>query len=420
MKIAALWLAFLASLASGATVPVIRLNGPLNPGTGAYLRDGLNEAARLSAPYVILVLNTDGGLLPAARSAVQRVLESPVPVVAFVGSAGARAGSLGALLLVASDVAVMHPQALVGGEPLGVTEEYRAAHNRFEGETAELADHIARARARNAHGASKAIHGKEALTGEAALRESLIDFTAEDLAAVQARLVGFQLRVAKAGAAVLPTEVGPLNEVGPSLWQTFLAGVSDSRLAYGLFFLGFVLLALELSRPGAMFPGVLGGACVLFSLFLFYWLPISYGALAMMVVGFALILGEGLYPSYGLFGLLGLGGFILGSLWLVDTSAPDYQLPLGWVLACAATLAAVGFALSYGVFRGRKRRRASGLEALVGEFGQARGKVTPSQGKVFVQGEVWTAVCEASEEIAAGALVIVTGVRGLSLVVAPR
>lgn len=294
MRLALLWLVGWSVSGLGASVPVLRLTGPLNPGSGAYLRDGLDEAARLGAPYVVLVLDSDGGLLPTARATVQKILESPVPVVAYAGPAGARVGSLGALLLVASDVAAMAPEARLGGDLTGESEEYRASRARFESEAAELADTIARARARNAHGASKAVHGKDAVNGEGALRESLIDFTAEDFTALQTRLVGFRLRVPKGPVAFLSSEEVSWKEFTPTFWQRILAFLSDSRFAYGLFFLGVILLALELARPGSTLPGALGAGCVLCSLLLFYWLPISYGALALMVVGLGLIVVEGL------------------------------------------------------------------------------------------------------------------------------
>ncbi len=410
-------LTFFLSAVCFADVPLVRLIGPLNPGSAAHLKRGIDAAAVRGAPYVVLRLDTDGGLLPATREIVQKILDSSVPVVAYVG---VRAGSLGALLLEASDVAVMAPNALLGGDPPGVTDEYRAARTRFESELGELADHVARARARNSHGASKAVHAKEPVTAEAALRDGLLDFTAESDSDLAAKLVGWKLRVPKGGALELPAEKAELAEYSISPWHAFLSFVCDTRLAYGLLFLGAVLFALSLARSGALFPAVLGGFCFAASLGLFYFLPISYGALALLLAGLGFVVMEGWFPTYGLFGISGLAAFIFGSLWLVDTTAPDFQLPLGWVLACSAITAAIGFALSYGVFRGRRRKRKSGLEALVGEFGETKAPVTSSKGKVFVQGELWAAVTDAAEEIAEGAIVVVTGVRGISLVVKAR
>jgi membrane-bound serine protease (ClpP class) len=414
-------LLFVAATAWGGppAVPVLRLDGPLNHGSAEYLTEGLERASRAHAPYVVMVLGGGGGLLPAARVVVQKMLESAVPVVAYLGPEGARAGAVPGLLLLAADIAAMAPGASLGGDVALAPEEGRGVRERFEAEVSELADSAARARGRNAHSAAKALRAKEPITGDQALQDGIVDFTAQDLNGLVAQLSGRKLRLAKGTVTALwEGEIAPTPS-DPSLWQRLLAAISDARLAYGLLILGALLLAVELARPGSYVPAAFGGLCLLLSLWVFYWLPISYGALALIVVSFALILAEGYFPTYGLIAAAGLAAFITGSLWLMDTSAPDYQLPLGWILACAALVAAAGFGLSYGVLRGR-RRKANSLEALVGEFGQARAPVTEQKGKVFVQGELWPAVRETEKEIGEGDVVVVTGVRGLSLIVEPR
>ncbi len=345
-----------SSFCYSASVPVLRFSGALNPGTGSYLRHGLAAADRMGAPYVVIVLDGAGGLLPTARSVIQGILEAKTPVVAYLGPAGAGLGALGALILAASDIAVMAPGARLG-ERIEGGGESKAATTRFDSQVGELAEQLARARRRGAQPATKALPSREPVGAEAAMAGGLIDFTAENLAALGSHLLGWQLRSAKGSLSTLPAEEVNFLEIGPSLWQQYLSLVSDSRLAYGLFFLGAILLALQLARPGSVFPLLLGGGCIFFSLFLFYWLPISYGALALLVLGLGFILAEGLVPSYGLFAIAGIGLFLVGSLYLIDTSAPDYQLPLVWVLACAALLAATGFGLSSRVFRGRKLRK---------------------------------------------------------------
>jgi membrane-bound serine protease (ClpP class) len=93
---------------------------------------------------------------------------------------------------------------------------------------------------------------------------------------------------------------------------------------------------------------------------------------------------------------------------------------LALILPTAAVLAGTGFGLGYLVLKSRGLRARSGLEALVGEFGETREPVTPKSGKVFVQGELWNAITEASDGINQGTVVVVKGVRGMSLVVEPQ
>jgi membrane-bound serine protease (ClpP class) len=58
------------------------------------------------------------------------------------------------------------------------------------------------------------------------------------------------------------------------------------------------------------------------------------------------------------------------------------------------------------VFRSQKSKPSLGVEGLIGEIGEVRGKLTP-KGKVFVHGEYWNA--QADGEIDVGEKVKVVG-----------
>src|ERR1019366_2845401 len=67
----------------------------------------IDRAQRDRAPFLLIRLNTPGGLLEATRQLVERIDASPVPVVTFVTPSGGRAASAGFFLLEAGDVAAM-------------------------------------------------------------------------------------------------------------------------------------------------------------------------------------------------------------------------------------------------------------------------------------------------------------------------
>jgi membrane-bound serine protease (ClpP class) len=68
------------------------------------------------------------------------------------------------------------------------------------------------------------------------------------------------------------------------------------------------------------------------------------------------------------------------------------------------------------VLRTHRSRVSTGQEGLVGERAEARTALTPA-GKVFVHGEIWSAVSEAP--VAAGQPLEVVSVEGLTLRVRP-
>ena len=68
--------------AGGATIPVLRLEGPIGPASAEYVARGLASAAESGAPMVVIGIDTPGGLASATRDIVREILGSPVPVAA--------------------------------------------------------------------------------------------------------------------------------------------------------------------------------------------------------------------------------------------------------------------------------------------------------------------------------------------------
>ncbi len=184
------------------------------------------------------------------------------------------------------------------------------------------------------------------------------------------------------------------------------------NIAYLLMMAGILGLYMEFSHPGVIFPGVAGAICLLLAFASLQLLPINYAGLGLIILGIGLLIGEAFAPSFGVLGVGGIISLALGSFFLFDTEGSDLIVDRSIILTAVATLGSFVLAVSYLVFRSQKAKPALGMEGLIGEIGEVRGKLIPS-GKIFVHGETWRA--EADNEIDVGEKVEVVGVEGMVL-----
>jgi membrane-bound serine protease (ClpP class) len=175
---------------------------------------------------------------------------------------------------------------------------------------------------------------------------------------------------------------------------------------------GILGLYMEFSHPGVIFPGVAGAICLLLAFASLQLLPINYAGLGLIILGIGLLIGEAFAPSFGVLGVGGIISLALGSFFLFDTEGSDLIVDRSIILTAVATLGTFVLAVSYLVFRSQKSKPALGMDGLIGEIGEVRGKLTPS-GKIFVHGEHWNA--RADSEIDVGEKVEVVGYEGMSL-----
>jgi membrane-bound serine protease (ClpP class) len=140
-------------------------------------------------------------------------------------------------------------------------------------------------------------------------------------------------------------------------------------------------------------------------------LPVNTSALALLLLGIALLVAEAFLPTFGVVGAGGLVAFLLGSLFLFDAEA-GVAVPRSIVFGVGGALAAIILVVGALVFRSQRARPSLGVEGMVGEIGVARGRLAPA-GTVVVHGEYWSA--ESEEMVDDGERVEVTGVDGLRL-----
>jgi membrane-bound serine protease (ClpP class) len=432
-------LAALASLpapapaaAEGEYVAVARLRGIINPPAVSYVDRTLTEAERTGAQLYVLELDTPGGLDSSMRQIVQRILRSTIPVVVYVWPPGARAGSAGVYIAYAAHVAAMAPNTNIGsatpvamgeGGEARLSEEMR---NKVTNDAVAYIRGLAARNGRNADWAERAVREAINSTESEALAQGVVTHVAADLRDLLRQLDGTPVTVAApegaddatrqttiraAGLPVRTLEMQPL--------ESLLHAITDPTIAYLLLSLGMLALIYELSNPGAILPGVVGGVALLLALYALGTLPVNLAGLLLIAFAMVLFLIDLVAPSHGILTAGALVAFLLGSAILINT--PEGAPFLAIAPAAIAVMTAL-FALLFGViigsvWRAHRRRPAMGRQGLLGRRGVAREPLNPT-GLVWIDGELWTATVT-SGVVPKGEEVEVVGIEGLHLRVQP-
>jgi len=398
-----------------------RLADVVHPITAEYVLQAIADAEQQHADLFVLEIDTPGGLDSSMRAIIQAFLASDVPVCLYVGPAGARAASAGFFMAMAADVVAMAPGTNMGAaSPVAVGGELdETMERKLQQDAQAYIRSLSEQRGRPVDLAIEAVadgrsySAAEAL--EAGLADLMVDSFEDLLAALEGRRVERDDRVwqlALADAVVTNREM--------STRQRLLAVIAHPQIAYVLMLIGVAGLYFELSTPGAILPGVVGGLSLVLAMLAFQVLPISFAGLALIALAVLFFILEIKVTSYGLLTVAGLVAFVLGSLMLVPGPIPEMRLQAGFVVPTALAVAGLAAFLLSLVLRTHRGQVQTGPAGLVGDMGRATRAFGPGQdGEVFVHGEVWKA--RADQPVSSGDAIEVTGLEsGMIVRVSPR
>ena len=414
-----LLLALAPGVWAGQRVVILTLSDSIQPASLRYLERGLEVADSSGASTTIIELNTPGGLLTSLRQMTTAITAARRPVVVYVTPAGAQAASAGFFLLMAADVAAMAPGTNAGAaHPVGGegAELAKTIAEKVTNDAAALVRSLATQRGRSAEWAEKAVRDSTSYTEREALEKKLIDVVSNDRGDLLKWLDGRTVKRFDGKPEKVETSAAEVVVVAPNTGDKLLSVIAHPNIAYLLMLLGLVGIYFELSHPGAILPGVLGGVALLLALFALSVLPVNYVGVLLILLGISFFVLEVKVASYGLLTVAGLVSFIFGSLMLIRSPFPALRVGLAVVLPTALAVAFVVIFLLARVLRSYRRQPLTGAKGLVGEFGEAAVALEPS-GKVFVHGEYWEAISRAP--IPKGGRVRVVKVVGLLLEVEP-
>jgi membrane-bound serine protease (ClpP class) len=342
------------------------------------------------------------------------MIGSEVPVIVFVSPSGSRAASAGVFITMAANIAAMAPGTNIGaahpvsvGGKMDKTMEAKATND-----AVAYIKSLAESRGRNAEWAEAAVRKSISSTEKEALKEGVIDLVTKDIPSLLLAVDGRKVKTAS-GIKVLGTKDAKVIRDELGVRQRILNFISDPNVAYILMLLGFYGLFFELTNPGALFPGIIGGICLILAFYAFQTLPINYAGLLLIVLAIILFILEIKIISHGILAIGGIISMVIGSLMLFESPAPFMKLSLAIILP-AVLVTTLFFSLTIRLaVRAHRKKPVTGAEGLKGSVGIATTDITADNGSIKIHGEIWAACSD--EPVTKGEKVIVDSVSGLQV-----
>ena len=406
--------------AAGSRVEVLHVKGAITPVLASYIKRGIEHAENNNAVACIIQMDTPGGLDTAMRDIVQNIVNARVPVVVYVSPSGARAASAGVFITIAAHVAVMAPNTAIGAAhpvAMGEGEMPEGMEEKVVNDAAAYIRSIAEAHGRNMEWAENAVRESVSATEEEALRLNVIDMVAPILETLISLLDGRQVTMLDGSVVTINTQGATIEHVKMSWNEGFLYAISDPNIAYLLLSLAMLGLMVEISNPGLIFPGVVGGISLLLAFYSLGVLPVNYAGVLLIILAFGLFIAEVFTTTFGLFTAGGVTSLVIGSL-ILFKGGPLFDINPGLIAGVTIIIAAVFAFVVSRVIRAHRRQAATGREELVGKTAVVKVVLNP-EGTVFFKGERWAAVSE-SGQVQPGEQVVITKVDGLTLYVSKQ
>lgn len=405
--------AFAAAQLLGQRVIAVDVDGVIHPITVEIISRALETAKRDNAEALLLRLNTPGGLSEATRAICEKLIASPVPVIAWVGPGGARAASAGFFILQAADIAAMAPGTNTGSaSPVLVGQQMDPVMRRkVENDTAAFLRSLVSKRGRNAELAEKTVREAVAFTEKEAKDQNLIEWIASSEEELLRKLNGVEIRRWDGSTQRLNLASPEIARFELSLREKIVSRIADPNVGFILLVLGILGLYVEFTSPGLVLPGVAGGIALLLGLSALSVLPINALGVALLVLAVVLFFLEAQYTSHGILGAGGAVAMVLGAVLLIE-GPPEIRIHWKTALAVAIPFSLITMFLLSLVMKAQRNKSITADAGMVNQVGEAHSDLDP-KGKVFIRGEYWDA--EAASPVPAGTAVRVTGVDGMKL-----
>jgi membrane-bound ClpP family serine protease len=378
---------------SGGGIEVIDVSGPLDARALRFMGDSVHQAAERGQILAVLQIDSAAVLEGEGFDRVMSILaEPPLPVATWIGPAPAVA--FGGAQLIAG--AVEH-RAIAPGSRWGLTNPVVLGEDRAAviGPDEQLpAEDL----------------GGSAL--EPTLRQYLQGLDGEVFHTDEGPVTVSTLTEFDGGVTVKTVTFRK-----PGLVDRFFRLAVLPEAAFFFLVVGLTILVFEHYALGPGVAAGVAGVCILLGGWGLATLPIRWWALALVVLGWVLLTWAHQRGGWLVVKLLAAVGLLVGGTYLVDGAG---QIDARWWLVLPSVLAVLFFYMLAmpTVQRARLSTNTIGLDRLVGMTGRATVDFSPD-GVVEVAGARWRATAHREAGLVAGSAVVVTGIDGLFLEVAP-
>lgn len=417
LMLAAGWMLATVARISAANVGLIEIKGPISPATESYISRAVDVATEHKDGCLIIQLDTPGGLVKSSQDIVQKFYASEIPIVVFVYPSGSGATSAGTYITLAADVAAMAPHTTIGAaHPVGMNGEGSTNDIMFskaENYVASWVKTIAEKRGRNVTWADAAVRKSISTTAEDALDQGVIDLIANDIPDLLKKLDGRTV-----GDKTLQTTGATIDHIRMTASESFLKMFLQPEMMFFLMLVVLYGIIGELTSPGAILPGIAGAIALILVLCLSAVLPINVAGLLLLGIALALFIIDVYSPTHGILTGGGIIAFFLGALMLFNRADPAFHLPLSYIIGGTVTTALFFLFIVGAGVRAQRLPTRTGREAMLGKVAPAAERIDATGGRLFVEGEWWSAVSEIPIET--GQPTEIVAVDGLKLKVKPK
>jgi len=373
-------------------IHVLEVKGNIVPVVADYISRGIGEAEDTDAAVCIITLDTPGGLLDSTEKIVKRIMNAKVPVVVYVSPHGAWAASAGTFITVSAHLSAMAPATSLGAaHPVSVGEQMPEDVQKKATEySAAWIESIAEKRGRDPALVEAAVRESKSFTASEAAELKLIDFQADDLDSVIKQINGRKVILADGEEVTINTQGAAVGKSDMTAAEKILQAVTHPNVAYILLTLASIGLITEISNPGLIFPGVIGGICLFLAFYSLGVLNAYWAGLLLILLAFGLFVTEIFVPAYGILTAGGIVSLVIGSLILFSESEASMEFDKSLIIFVAIFLAGFVAVLVWAAVRGQKRKVTTGREGMIGQVAEVKTALKP-KGMVLVEGELWTA-----------------------------
>lgn len=399
---------------SGATeekpssiIYLIKIEEEIKAGTLQYFKRVLLKAEKEKADFLLIKLDTTGGLLNPTKDIIDLILKSKTKTIVFVHKEGGWAYSAGTFILLAADFAVSHPEASIGAaQPrLMIGEEItKEVDTKIVEGMSSWIKSLAEKNQRNSEIAEKFVRENLTLIGKEAKELKVINETARNLEELFSKL---------------KIEKPKIEEVHQNFTEEIFDFLSHPYLVSLFLALGSLGLLFALKAGEFEFSGILGLLFLLIGLWGIGVIEFSILGIILILLGVILLIIEISQPGFEIFGVLGVLSLVLGIFTL--EAEPFYGLkffePIVMIVLGASLMISILFIIiGKWTIKTLKSKPKTGPEALVGEVGVVKEKLVPF-GKVEVKNEIWTAKSIDGENIPQNLKVEIIKIEGNTLIV---